>query len=375
MEDNEYYIVKSCEYDGRKEFTLFNISSGKELVVGEKVLRIRIADNDISVKNCIVINSEVKIKKSVCYRRKGIARVEKAYIVVIGHVYNHYLSILGNLNGYTKYVTETYNNICRKTKLVKYAKEALSKCIKNTDDVSKLFGSSELEIFKIKNKLNPDIRCEIEKIDSGYTIKGIESDGLGEASIPSGVTEIGELLGGINTLDISDTVERIDDHSFECVDDIFEVNGGENLKEIGNEAFRESAINKFKFNASVDRIGILAFADSELKELDCKADKIDNGAFESSELRRVNIDGSRMIGKFAFSCNYRLKEVNLGNSIESIGKYAFSRCSELNKITIPKSCKYLDKTAFHGCKLKQIIIPKELYENNMDFGKAVVIKY
>ena len=80
-------------------------------------------------------------------------------------------------------------------------------------------------------------------------------------------------------------------------------------------------------------------------------------AFGGCGLESIVIPDSVIsIDESAFTNNGKLKEVWLGNSIESIGVYAFFYCDELLSINIPESVTFIGRSAFYCCnKLSEVI--------------------
>ena len=68
-------------------------------------------------------------------------------------------------------------------------------------------------------------------------------------------------------------------------------------------------------------------------------------------------DSVTSIGGGAFSENYNLKSVIIGNGVKSIGGGAFSYCYGLKNVQIGNSVTTIGRNAFWYCNLKSIIIP------------------
>ena len=80
------------------------------------------------------------------------------------------------------------------------------------------------------------------------------------------------------------------------------------------------------------------------------------------ELKKINIPNSvTRIGLGAFLLCKSLVSVTIPNSVTSIESYAFSRCSSLTSIIIPESVTSIDEWAFSGCSsLTSITIPESV---------------
>ena len=104
-----------------------------------------------------------------------------------------------------------------------------------------------------------------------------------------------------------------------------------------------------------------------------------NGCYE---LAKVEIN-SKSIDLYLFADSYNLKEVVIGNNVEtieqcafmscdalteitipnsvtSIGSYAFDRCAKLKNVVIGRGVKTIEECAFRGCALTEITIPNSV---------------
>ena len=79
----------------------------------------------------------------------------------------------------------------------------------------------------------------------------------------------------------------------------------------------------------------------------------------SSSIKNVIIGNSvESIGDHAFGYCSSLESVTIGNSVESIGDYAFWKCSGLKSVTIGNSVESIGERAFGYCSsLESVIIP------------------
>ena len=78
---------------------------------------------------------------------------------------------------------------------------------------------------------------------------------------------------------------------------------------------------------------------------------IGNNAFKGDKsLTAANLSGARTIGKNAFSGCTALKSVKLGGKLTAIADGVFQNCTALKKITIPAKVTKIGAKAFCKCK-------------------------
>ena len=96
-------------------------------------------------------------------------------------------------------------------------------------------------------------------------------------------------------------------------------------------------------------------------ELPNTVTKIEDAAFSSTQLRRIEIpDSVTSLGGWAFSECYDLKEVALSENITEVQPYTFADCESLKKIKIPEGVVRIGEGAFKDSALERIILPKSL---------------
>lgn len=89
-------------------------------------------------------------------------------------------------------------------------------------------------------------------------------------------------------------------------------------------------------------------------------DEIFYNTWEASKI--VLPDTIKYISDETFE-DYRVKEINLPNNLESIGSNLFNGCEYLKEISIPEKIEYIGDYAFFKCKrLQSIILPNNLKE-------------
>ncbi len=230
-------------------------------------------------------------------------------------------------------------------------------------------------------------------------ISGLTSDGIYSVKVVDSITEsCGELKEALMTkdtnftgypitLDLSESVLKIDEKAFEkcralvsCTlpskaDSIgdYAFNGcsymtsvtiSESVKSIGTGAFNGCTyLETAPLPSSLVSIGESAFnACMTLQEVSIPSSvtTVGDSAFKGcTELKSVSVPASlKSISDYMFSGCTALEEVEIASGVEEIGEYAFQRCNVLSKITIPQSVNTIGMYAFTRCiALSSIDIP------------------
>ncbi len=132
---------------------------------------------------------------------------------------------------------------------------------------------------------------------------------------------------------------------------------------IGQEAFKETAIETIRIPESITTIEEGAFLDcEELVEvtIPSSVNVIKHRTFSGCEaLEYVTFLGNiRGLGDEAFNDCQELRRVTLPDTVESIGEACFENCLSLYSINLPEGLTYLGAFAFNYCQsLASITIP------------------
>ena len=131
------------------------------------------------------------------------------------------------------------------------------------------------------------------------------------------------------TLDIKNCVQSIPNNAFY------------NLKGLGNVTIP----------SSVTSIGELAFSQSGLTSvsLGSNVKTLGNMAFASSGLTSVDLQNVETLGNAAFYDCANLATLTLRNSQQTISESCFENCTSLNNVHIPSGVRTIGKQAFKGC--------------------------
>lgn len=165
--------------------------------------------------------------------------------------------------------------------------------------------------------------------------------------------------GKIRTLNLPQSLKRIGDYAFYVAFDdgnnIETVNFPENLEEIGASAFEHSQrLKNLVIPNSVKKVGDRAFATCDLLEV--------------AEINASNF------GEYVFYGCDKLKEVTIGENVETIGNDMFKLSKELAKVTFltrqNENALEIGNSAFYNCNK---LISLELPEGTKSIGENAIV--
>lgn len=166
----------------------------------------------------------------------------------------------------------------------------------------------------------------------------------------------------------------IDDSAFEnCVNltNVEIQEGGTAEFTIGKNAFKNTAITSFNFEALAGRL-VDGFTTETANNLNDRG-AIREGAFEGTKLTEVVLPYSMKvtyIGTRAFANCQNLVNVTLGFGLEIVEERAFENCANLEYVFIPASVRTFDN-AFFGCDK----VALDLDPDNLDFTMINGVMY
>ena len=143
----------------------------------------------------------------------------------------------------------------------------------------------------------------------------------------------------ITSVHIPETVRVIGESCFSCCMRLQQVNIPSSTEEIGDNAFRDSAISFDKLELSAKTIGSLAFDRIKINTL-------------------ILNEGLETLGHSAFQ-NSKIHELQLPSTLRVIPGYAFYNNSITN-LTIPEGVTQIQTMAFCDCKIETISLPSTL---------------
>ena len=196
----------------------------------------------------------------------------------------------------------------------------------------------------------------------------------------------------LESIEFPDSLESIGYCAFSCrsggtygtyvASNLKSVKFGSGLKTIGNHAFYENrSLETIEFSGdNLTSIGYSAFRNCvTLANLNLTGNNVviaDYAFAGNSTLKEVVLSGVKTIGYYAFSGDYALKSVDLGEGLISIDRYAFQSCRNLETVTLPESLTTINNDAFKECnKLTRIDIPNKVTKlNDNTFANCTSLK-
>ena len=195
--------------------------------------------------------------------------------------------------------------------------------------------------------------------EDGTTIIGLDETklaGVTKIRIPSKCTAIRSdyaflgtesyrsFIGGIEEVEIPDTVTEIGSYAFHNFLELKKINIPNSVTRIGHEAFLYcNNLTSIAISESVTSIGMHVFE-------------------ECSSLTNITIpEGVTSIGDYAFSGCSSLTNIAIPESVTSIGDYAFSGCSSLTNINVSdnnRNYSSIDGVLFNKDKTEIIKYPE-----------------
>ena len=173
-----------------------------------------------------------------------------------------------------------------------------------------------------------------------------------EVSLPQSLTTIGEEVFFDN------------EENGKTCSVLKKVNFPDNLKSIGNQAFRCTAIEEAALPDGLTDLGRYVFAQTPLKSvrLPESLTYIPSAGFYFTLLQKVNVPATcTFIDGGAFECCYSLEVIELPVGLKEIGHYAFCECVNLKELKFPEGLEVIEPYAFQSCKsLKEMILPEGL---------------
>ncbi len=165
---------------------------------------------------------------------------------------------------------------------------------------------------------------------------------------------------------LPDTVTVIGKSAFDTCTSLQIADLGKSVTAVGELAFANcDALQKVVLSETLQTIADYAFMNCHKLQfftLPATLKSIGKSAFFSAMIRELVLPESlETLGEGAFGSCASLKRVTLGGALRTIGAYAFARCKELTKVTIGDSITTVGGAAFSECdKLKTVNLGKAI---------------
>ena len=158
------------------------------------------------------------------------------------------------------------------------------------------------------------------------------------------------------------SVVKVENQAFYDRSKLVEVVLNEGLREIGQSAFRYTALQSINIPSTVTKIGNGAFYGCKLLQsinIPSTVEEIGEDSFYGcTSLQCIAIPSTvNEIGRCAFHDCSNLREVVLNEGLRKIGGSVFHSCTSLQRITIPSTITEIGYSAFRGCtNLRDVVL-------------------
>ena len=237
-------------------------------------------------------------------------------------------------------------------KLTSIGREAFCYCEKmeafdNIPDSVEFIGRAAFYGCKSLSSFHYPLKWETtEEWDGGQIFK--ECENLTEITVPEGIKTLPSFVfdqcNYLEKINLPSTLTKLEHRSMSYCDNLKSITLTPNLKFIGEEVFKGSALTEV-----IIPDGFTEIADRMFE--DCK--KLEKVTFPKTLTK---------IGYAAFDGCEKLEAAELPDSVEIIGRYAFSNCKALTSFHFPKKWASLDDNnygrIFENCEsLTEITVP------------------
>ena len=223
------------------------------------------------------------------------------------------------------------------------------------------FGDIELTIDPENPKYEVRGNCLIEK----ETKKVI--NGMKYSQIPNDIKIIAEfafLGSSIESITIPNSVEIIEDDAF-SYSKLKEVKLNEGLKKIGLAAFKSTKLNRIVIPSTVEQIGIESFDDIEFSVAEGnKKYEVRGNCIIEKEAKKIILGGKDskipediiQIEDRAFTM-CKLRSLIIPRNVKEIGEGTFSDCENMRNLNLQDGLEKIGKFAFCTLKIKKFVLP------------------
>lgn len=166
-------------------------------------------------------------------------------------------------------------------------------------------------------------------------------------------------------------IKYIGKEAFDGCEKLRIVTFGDNIKHIGEDAFKRTGIQKLILPNSLTYLGASAFSYCDklcYVEITSSLEKIEQETFRDCKfLKHTKLPEEIVsIGRLAFGNCISLQRINMPQKLTKIGELAFCNCA-IDKVILPQSLLHMDYSPFCGCRKTTIISESPLFYANEQF--------
>ncbi len=189
--------------------------------------------------------------------------------------------------------------------------------------------------------------------------------GTVNSKIPSFVSAIGEYAfahRNINTLEIPDSIERIDGYAFAGCKNLKELCLPDRVYKIGEGALSGMSLESFKIPSRISSIQAGSFAgfSTETLVIPDTVTHIEDYGFEGITIKTMYIPDSIVhMGKGAFAFSH-IEEIRFSNTITEIPEECFYESYGLKNLVLPDNIISIKANAFAYSEIESLYIPKNV---------------
>lgn len=238
------------------------------------------------------------------------------------------------LSTYREYVKKNYSNytlIVRSTKPLSPTNVNVEEPGTLASELSKIAPNlQDVKWVVVTGKPNSEDLRFFRRLPNLEILDLSQTTGLTEISGCNGLEYLREVI-----LPETGTITEIGNDAFSECRSLRTINIPEGVTKIGEKAFKSTLLDSIHLSSSVREIRDEAFRGSKLRKINLEnVEFIGWVAFEGLFLEKIDLPNIRSIGSASFQSNGSLKEVVLGDSLQSIGYEAFSYC-DLRRVSLP----------------------------------------
>lgn len=202
----------------------------------------------------------------------------------------------------------------------------------------------------------------------------------------------------LSSMVFPDTLKEIGEYAFyQCK--VLDVTFGKGLQKIGARAFEEcKALKNIKLAEGLESIGERAFYNcagatyvslpSTLTNIGTEAFKYcsgevyvdcvladgsssNNATFNGNNFTKVEAGENASLGDYCFYSSAALETLVVNEGVKRIGKNAFRQCYKLKDVQLPNSLETIDESAFYNCyEIESIVVTAKELVGKSAFGSA-----